>query len=76
MQQLNQYSPGKLTAMCAPVSVCQYVSTTEHFPPPTFSLYQRHASGLIGSPEERERERESVRLRVRESVCVRERERE
>ena len=43
--------PGRLTAMCAPVSVCQYVSTMEHLPPPTFSLYHLHASGLIGSPE-------------------------
>ena len=48
--QDSEVSPGKLTQMCAPVSVCQYVSTTEHLPLPTFSSYHFHASGLMGSP--------------------------
>merc|ERR1719195_2361890 len=36
--------------MKPPVSVCQKVSTMEHFLSPTTSKYQRQASGLMGSP--------------------------
>src|SRR5438045_256966 len=43
-------APGNGVIMIAPVSVCHQVSTTGQRPPPTFSLYHIHASGLIGSP--------------------------
>ena len=36
--------------MIAPVSVCHQVSTIGQRSPPMTSWYQRHASGLIGSP--------------------------
>ena len=36
--------------MMAPVSVCHHVSTIGQRPPPMYSQYQTHASGLIGSP--------------------------
>src|SRR5690606_29933310 len=35
-----------------PFSVCHQVSTIGAFPFPTFSLYQCHASSLMGSPTE------------------------
>ena len=38
--------------MIWPVSVCHQVSTTGVRSPPMTSLYQRQASGLIGSPTE------------------------
>ena len=38
--------------MIIPVSVCHHVSTIGQRPPPMFSWYQIHASGLIGSPTE------------------------
>ena len=44
--------------MIAPVSVCHQVSTTGQLPPPTFSLYQSQARGLIGSPTEPSRRRD------------------
>ena len=44
------FAPGRPVIMWPPVSVCQYVSTTEQRSPPTTLWYQRHASGLIGSP--------------------------
>ncbi len=45
-------TPGSGEIMIAPVSVCHHVSTMGALPPPTFSRYQIHASGLIGSPTE------------------------
>ena len=36
--------------MWPPVSVCHHVSTMGQRRSPTTSWYQRHASGLIGSP--------------------------
>src|SRR3954469_25644359 len=45
-------SPGSGLIMIAPVSVCHHVSTTGVRPPPMWSRYQIHASGLIGSPTE------------------------
>ena len=38
--------------MIMPVSVCHQVSTMGAFPCPMCSLYQSHASGLMGSPTE------------------------
>src|SRR3954454_25365929 len=49
---LVEVTPGNGLIMIAPVSVCHQVSTTGHVPPPMFSRYQIHASGLIGSPTE------------------------
>src|SRR5258706_9615042 len=43
-------APGNGLIMIPPVSVCHQVSTTGHVPPPMFSRYHIHASGLIGSP--------------------------
>ena len=43
-------APGSGLIMIPPVSVCHQVSTTGHVPPPMFSRYHIHASGLIGSP--------------------------
>ncbi len=43
-------TPGRGEIMMAPVSVCHQVSTIGQRPPPMFSWYQIHASGLIGSP--------------------------
>jgi len=43
-------APGRGEIMMAPVSVCHQVSTTGHRPPPMFSRYHIHASGLMGSP--------------------------
>ena len=43
---------GNGAIMCAPVSVCHQVSTMGAVPEPMTSRYQRHASGLIGSPTE------------------------
>jgi hypothetical protein len=45
-------TPGSGEIIIAPVSVCHQVSTTGVLPPPMFSRYQIHASGLIGSPTE------------------------
>src|SRR5579883_345494 len=45
-------TPGSGEITIAPVSVCHQVSTIGHRPPPIRSLYQIHASGLIGSPTE------------------------
>ena len=41
---------GNGVMMWPPVSVCHMVSTIGQRPPPIFSWYQIHASGLIGSP--------------------------
>jgi hypothetical protein len=43
-------TPGSGVIMWPPVSVCHHVSTMGQRPPPTFSWYHIHASGLIGSP--------------------------
>src|SRR5437016_11746661 len=43
-------APGNGAIMIAPVSVCHQVSTIGQRPPPIFSWYHIHASGLIGSP--------------------------
>ena len=43
-------TPGSGVIMWPPVSVCHQVSTTGQRPPPMTSLYQRQASGLMGSP--------------------------
>ena len=45
-------TPGSGLIMIWPVSVCHHVSTTGTRSPPITSRYQRHASGLIGSPTE------------------------
>src|SRR5579859_1040443 len=42
--------PGSGVMRICPVSVCHQVSTIGQRPWPMFSLYQIHASGLIGSP--------------------------
>ena len=42
--------PGSGEIMMQPVSVCHQVSTMGQRPWPMVSLYQIHASGLIGSP--------------------------
>jgi hypothetical protein len=42
--------PGNGVNTCPPVSVCQKVSTMEHFSCPITLWYQCHASGLMGSP--------------------------
>ncbi len=55
-------APGRGVIMCAPVSVCHHVSTTDTLPLPTTSWYQRQASGLMGSPTV-PRMRSEVRLR-------------
>ena len=49
---LSGVAPGSGVIMKLPVSVCQYVSTIGHRPSPTTLWYQRHASGLMGSPTE------------------------
>src|SRR5436309_5322353 len=46
----RRVTPGSGVMRIAPVSVCHHVSTIGQRPPPMFSLYQIHASGLIGSP--------------------------
>ena len=43
-------APGSGVIMMPPVSVCQKVSTMAQRPLPTTAWYQRHASGLMGSP--------------------------
>src|SRR5689334_5726729 len=43
-------TPGSGEIRICPVSVCHQVSTIGARPPPIFSWYQSHASGLIGSP--------------------------
>ncbi|BCI84902.1 hypothetical protein NIIDMKKI_01080 [Mycobacterium kansasii] len=43
-------TPGSGEIIDEPVSVCHQVSTTGVRPAPITSRYQRHASGLIGSP--------------------------
>src|ERR1700735_4081828 len=43
-------TPGSGEIIAAPVSVCHQVSTTGVLSPPMTFRYQRHASGLIGSP--------------------------
>src|SRR6185295_2217873 len=43
-------TPGRGVIMIPPVSVCHQVSTMGHRPPPIWSRYHIHASGLIGSP--------------------------
>ena len=47
---LVEVTPGSGVIMIAPVSVCHHVSTMGQEPPPMFSWYHIHASGLIGSP--------------------------
>src|SRR6478752_8292981 len=47
---LAAVTPGRGEIMIAPVSVCHQVSTIGVLLPPKASRYQRHASGLIGSP--------------------------
>ena len=47
---LVSVAPGSGVIKCPPVSVCHQVSTIGARPLPTTSLYQFHASGLIGSP--------------------------
>ena len=42
--------PGSGEIMIMPVSVCHHVSTMGQRPRPMCSLYQIHASGLMGSP--------------------------
>ena len=44
------WAPGSGVIRWPPVSVCHQVSTIGQRPPPTISLYQFQASGLIGSP--------------------------
>src|SRR3954468_2536021 len=48
----NVVAPGNGLIMIPPVSVCHQVSTTGQVPPPIFSRYHIHASGLMGSPTE------------------------
>ena len=43
-------TPGNGVIIIPPVSVCHQVSMIGQREPPMFSLYQIHASGLIGSP--------------------------
>src|ERR1035438_4685456 len=43
-------APGNGVIRMPPVSVCHQVSTIGQRLPPMVSLYQIHASGLIGSP--------------------------
>src|SRR5437868_13962123 len=43
-------APGNGVIMIPPVSVCHQVSTIGQRLPPIYSLYQIHASGLMGSP--------------------------
>src|SRR6478752_4990410 len=45
-------TPGSGVIMMPPVSVCHQVSTMGQRPLPMISLYQIHASGLMGSPTE------------------------
>ena len=47
---LVSMAPGNGVTTIEPVSVCQNVSTMAHWRLPTCSLYQFHASGLMGSP--------------------------
>ena len=47
---LSGVAPGRGVIMMPPVSVCHQVSTTGQRPSPTTWWYQRHASGLMGSP--------------------------
>ena len=49
---LQSVTPGSGEIIAAPVSVCHQVSTIGVLSPPNASRYQRHASGLIGSPTE------------------------
>ena len=42
--------PASAEIIIPPVSVCHHVSTKGHFPLPTLSWYQCHASSFIGSP--------------------------
>src|SRR5665213_2274524 len=49
--------PGRGAIMMAPVSVCHQVSTTGQLPPPMWSEYHNHASGLLASPTEPSRRR-------------------
>ena len=55
---LSDVTPGSGEIMMAPVSVCHHVSTMGALPPPMFSRYHIHASGLIGSPTEPSRRSE------------------
>src|SRR2546425_6833684 len=50
--------PGSGVIRIIPVSVIHHVSTMGHRPPPIVSLYQSHASGLIGSPTDPSRRSE------------------
>jgi len=51
ISQRRKWSAEQNQLRCAlTVSVCQKVSTIEHFPFPITSWYHSHASGLIGSP--------------------------
>ena len=54
---LQVLAPGSGLIMCAPVSVCHQVSTIGVSSAPNTVRYQRHASGLIGSPTEPSRRR-------------------
>src|SRR3954454_24877491 len=47
---LRVVAPGSGEIMIPPVSVCHHVSISGQRPPPTFSKYHIHASGLMGSP--------------------------
>ena len=49
---LHVVTPGSGEIITAPVSVCHHVSTMGVVSAPNTSRYQRHASGLIGSPTE------------------------
>src|SRR5687767_16005724 len=51
-------SPGSGVMRIIPVSVIHHVSTIGQRPPPMFSWYQSHASGLIGSPTDPSRRSE------------------
>ena len=54
---LQEVTPGSGAIMAAPVSVCHQVSTIGVLSSPNTRRYQRHASGLIGSPTEPRRRR-------------------
>ena len=49
---LQDVTPGSGEIIAAPVSVCHQVSTIGVSSSPNTRRYQRHASGLIGSPTE------------------------
>jgi hypothetical protein len=49
---LASVTPGSGEIMMEPVSVCHQVSTIGVWSAPKTVRYQRHASGLMGSPTE------------------------